>query len=113
LLAALYPRRFALRFVAALGLGLALPFALQWPAVVAAQYASWFAYLGDSTAILRERLRSVDYLFQVCGHPVAPPLFAALGVLAGAVVLGLCAWHARRTADRRERLTYTFLLYSV
>jgi hypothetical protein len=113
LLAARYPRQFALRFVAALGLGLALPFALQSPEVVAAQYARWFAHLGDSTGILRERLRSIDHLLQVYGYPVAPQMFAALGLLSGAVVLLLAAWHARRTADPREGLTFTFLLFSV
>jgi Glycosyltransferase family 87 len=42
LLMALYPRRFALRFAAALGLGLIIPFLTYRPEVVANQYVSWF-----------------------------------------------------------------------
>src|SRR5439155_11808319 len=87
--------------------------ALQTPDVVATQYASWFAHLGDSTSILRERLRSLDHLLQIYGEPISPQLFTALGMLAGAAVLGLSALQTWRTADLRERLTFTFLLFSV
>jgi hypothetical protein len=113
LLAATYPRRFAGRFAVALGLGLLLPFATQRPAVVAAQYASWGGHLRHSTHIFRERLRSLDHLFQLSGHPLAPQTFALLGAAAGAVVLGLCLLHSRATAEPRERLTHCFMLFAV
>jgi len=45
LLAALYPRRFTLRFALALAGCAALPFVLQRPDYVAGQYASWFDHL--------------------------------------------------------------------
>jgi hypothetical protein len=112
LLIVLHPRRLAARFAAALAVGLLLPFAAQRPAVVAAQYRSWLAHLRESEHIMRERLRSVDDLFRVCGYPIASDTFALLGVLAGGAVLGLCLWHARQTSDRRERLHRAFLLFS-
>jgi hypothetical protein len=113
LLVGLYPARFAPRFLAALAAGLLVPFLTQWPAVVAGQYASWFHHLRDSTEILRERLRSLDHLFGLVGHPLPGRWFAALELLAGAVVLGLSWLHARRTPDPRDRLTQVVLLYSV
>ena len=45
LLAAAYPRRFALRFLIALAAGLLLPFLLQHPDYVARQYPHWGANL--------------------------------------------------------------------
>jgi hypothetical protein len=113
LLAALYPRRFALRFVAALSLGLLVPFATQWPDVVAAQYASWWSHLGESTHIMRERLRSLDQLFVIYGQPLSPEIFQLLEVLAGGVVLCLCAWQRRREGQLRGQLLLIFLLFSV
>jgi hypothetical protein len=113
LLMGLYPRRFALRFAAALSLGLLVPFLTQWPSVVAGQYRNWFDHLRDSTEIMRERLRSLDHLFLLYGQPLAPLQFLILGFLAGGVVLGLSWLLARRTADPRHRLTQVALLYFV
>jgi hypothetical protein len=45
LLMVAYPRSFGLRFVAAVALGLVLPFALQDPGYVARQYGNWFINL--------------------------------------------------------------------
>src|SRR5262249_5408239 len=75
LLAGLYPARFALRFLAALAMGLFLPILTHWPNVVAAQYGRWFDHLCDSTAIMRERLRSLDHLFVLAGRPLSARLF--------------------------------------
>ncbi len=112
LLAALYPRRFAHRFAGALALGLALPFAAQSPAVVTANYASWLKHLDDSTTIMRERLRSVDHLFVLYGEPLTSRTFLRAQLAAGLFALGLCLVHVRRTADRRQQLVVTFLLFS-
>jgi hypothetical protein len=113
LLMALYPARFALRFAVTLGAGLLLPFLTQGPAVVAGQYAQWFHHLGDSTGNLRERLRSLDYLFVLLGRPLPVRWFLILELLAGALVFWLCLRCFRRTDDARQRLTQVGLLYLV
>jgi hypothetical protein len=113
ILMGLYPRRFAPRFAIALAVGLLLPFLTQWPAVVAAQYGSWFAHLQDSTGMMRERLRSIDHLLDTYGCPLSPGGFALLELAAGGAVFALCLRKSRRTADRRELLTETYLLFAV
>lgn len=113
LLAALYPRRFTLRFVLALAVGLLLPFLAQAPSVVLAQYASWWSHLNDSTVLMRERLRSVDQLFALGGVPLSPRAFSLMELAAGGVALGLCYLHTRRTAQVRDRLTWVLVFYSV
>ncbi len=113
LVAGLYPRPFALKYVAAMGLGLLLPFLTKNPELVQAQYASWFAHLMDSTAIMRERLRSIDQLFVIYGRPLEPSTFALVGAAAGAVAFGLCLWFARQTTDARARLTRVFELFAL
>ena len=112
LLAALYPRHFSWRYAAALVLGLLLPFAAQRPQVVLAQTASWGAHLQDSTVLMRERLRSIDKLLEVCHHPISPHTFAVLGLAAGAAVLGLCLLHVRKTRAPREHLVRTLMWFS-
>jgi glycosyl transferase family 87 len=108
LVAGIYPRQFTLKYVAAMGLGLLLPFLTQNPELVQAQYASWFAHLMDSTAIMRERMRTIDQLFVIYGQPLSPQAFAVVEALAGAAVFGVCLWIARQTADARMRLTRVF-----
>ena len=88
---ALRPREFSLRFLVALAVGLALPFAAQSPAMAASQTASWFAHLADSArGFLRERLRSVDHLFAVYGVELAP--------------WGCSSWPKRRRLGRADSL---------
>jgi Glycosyltransferase family 87 len=89
LLAALWPKRFALRFVVSLAIGLLLPFLAQQPSVVAMQYASWFTHLRDSTGILHERARSLDHLLETYQVLVSPHAFALTGMAAGLFVLGV------------------------
>jgi hypothetical protein len=113
LLCGLYPRQFALRFILFLAMGLLLPFATQAPDVVAGQYASWFRHLGDSTSLMRERLRSIDYLLACYGRTIPPRAFALLGLAAGAGVLGMSLWWARRLADPRALLTRVLMLFAV
>src|SRR5262245_51128286 len=83
LMAVHYRRRFGPRYVLALVGGLAAPFLFQSPAVVLGQYQSWFRHLRDSTQIMRERLRSIDHLLLVSGHPIEPNTFAVLGIAGG------------------------------
>ncbi len=112
LLIALYPRRFAPRFVLAVAVGLLLPFLTRPPNMVLTQYASWWVHLSDSTVLMRERLRSVDQLFALCRVPLSPRAFSVMELAAGAAGLALCYLHTRRTAQARERLTWVLLVYS-
>jgi hypothetical protein len=113
LLSALYLRPFALRYALFLAAGLLLPFATQPPNVVAEQYASWYRHLTDSTMIMRERLRSIDYLFLCYKLPISPRTFMFLGVLGGAGALGVCLLWARRLTEPRALLTRVYLLFAV
>jgi len=102
LVAALYPRRFLFRYASALGLGLLLPFATQRPEFVIEQYRSWLVHLQESTTIMRERLRTVEHLFSIYGHPLAPHTFLMIQLLAGAAILGLCLFHKRRALQAKK-----------
>ena len=113
LVAGLYPRRFAGRYLAALALGLLLPFAAQRPAVVARQYESWLHHLADSTEIMRERLRSIDQLFVIYSQPLSQQTFALIGVAGGAVVFLLCLYAKRQYRDPRQVFTRAFLWFSL
>ena len=108
LLAALFPRRFAPRFLFALGVGLLLPFAMQRPAFVQAEYASWCTHLFDSTQIMRERVRTVDWLAMIYYRPLSERGFFALEVGGGLLVLARSLWERKRTSDPRAWLATTF-----
>jgi hypothetical protein len=113
LLSALYLRQFAPRYALFLAAGLLLPFATQSPDTVAEQYASWYHHLTDSTTIMRERLRSVDYVFLCYKMPISPGTFMLMGVLGGAGTLGTCLLWARRLSEPRALLTRVYLLFAV
>jgi hypothetical protein len=113
LLSALYLRQFALRYALFMAAGLLLPFATQPPNVVAEQYASWYRHLTDSTTIMRERLRSIDYIFLCYKLPISPRTFMLLGVLGGAGALGVCLLWVRRLTEPRALLTRVYLLFAV
>jgi len=108
LLAALFPRRFAPRFVFALGAGLLLPFVMQRPAVVQSQYASWFTHLFDSAQIMRERVRTVDWLAMIYFRPFSEQAFLILEVSGGVLVLARSLWERKQTSDTRAWLATTF-----
>jgi hypothetical protein len=112
LMSALYPRRYPLRYGAAMLLGLVVPCATQRPSIVLEQTLSWWTHLSQSTVLMRERLRSLDKLLDVCQIPVTPQTFAFISLAAGALVLVLCRLHARRSTDKRERLTHVLMLFS-
>ncbi|HEV3021842.1 MAG TPA: glycosyltransferase family 87 protein, partial [Pirellulales bacterium] len=108
LVAALFPRRFAWRFLIALGLGLLLPFAAQAPAVVASQYHGWFAHMLDSTQIMRERVRGLDWLAMIYFRPLSQPAWLALEAAGGLAVLALSQWNRRQSDNARASLATTF-----
>lgn len=112
LIAALQPRRFLSRFAGALALGLLLPFATQRPEFVVEQYRSWFVHLQESTFIMRERLRTLEHVFAIYGHPLPPQSFMAAQLLAGLAVLGLCLVQARRSAALGPPLHTAFQLFT-
>jgi hypothetical protein len=113
-LAVLYPRRFPVRYLAAVGLGLALPFAVQTPAVATAQTVSWIKHLTMSTGVTRpEVARSFDSLFEIYGNGLGNRTFLVLEMLAGAAVLGLGLWQARHTTDQRVLLTRVYVLFAI
>ncbi len=112
LLSALYLRQFALRYVLFLAAGLLLPFATQAPGLVLEQYASWYHHLTDSTSLMRERLRSIDYFFLCYNMPISPRTFMLLGLLGGVGTLGVCLLWARRLTEPRVLLTRVYLLFA-
>jgi Glycosyltransferase family 87 len=112
LLMAFYPRRFSHRFLAALAVGLLLPFVAQSPGIVTAQYQSWAHHLQESTVIMRERLRSFDHLVSLWGHAIAPGKLLLMELLAGFGVLALCSLHRQRVRDPRQRLLLTMQLFA-
>jgi hypothetical protein len=108
LVAALFPRRFAWRFPVALAFGLLLPFVAQAPAFVASQNDGWLAHMLDSTQIMRERVRGLDWLAMVYLRPLSQPAFLAIEAAGGLLVLALVTRPWRRTGDRPELLSATF-----
>jgi hypothetical protein len=111
LLVVLHPRRFPLRYVAAVIGGLVLPLAMQRPALALEQTRHWLDHMQDSTELMRERLRSIDKVLEVCGFPVCPATFALMGLAAGGIVLCLCLVHYCQIAQPRERLKRVLELF--
>ncbi len=105
LLAAIYPRPFSLRFVAALAIGLILPFAFQDPGYVWAQYQAWALNLrlDDRHAWAVEAgYRDLSLLFRVYLSPLSPETYRLVQLAAALGVLGLCvAAHRAEWPPRR------------
>ncbi|HVS36439.1 MAG TPA: glycosyltransferase family 87 protein [Gemmataceae bacterium] len=97
-LAAVYPRRFAARWLAAMALCLLLPFVFQQPSYVLRQYADWVRWG------LNQRYRpELDAGFQdgmmVCRRWLAPmsrTTYVWLEAAAGAAVALVCLWRRWR-----------------
>jgi hypothetical protein len=113
LIAAVGPRRFLVRYATALSIGLLVPFATQRSDIVVDQYLSWLVHLRDSTAIMRERLRTLEHLLSIYGYPVSPQTFQRIQLLAGLAILGLCRLQARRCPEHRQRFHTAFSLFAV
>jgi hypothetical protein len=105
LLSVAYPRRFAPRFLVALAAGILLPFVLQRPSYVLAQYQTWAHYLGSED---RQGLspalwyRDVRLLAHLCGIQMTAATYAVLQAIAGAGVAGICLAARRRNWPRHE-----------
>jgi hypothetical protein len=102
------PRRFLGWFLAALLVGLALPFLLQSPGYVAEQYAGWWQHLlsQDRQGLDREYwYRDLRLLCAEVGVPLAEDGFRVLQVLGGMAAAGLCLAARRAGWPVRRRLT--------
>jgi hypothetical protein len=109
LLSACYPRRFGPRFLAALFLGLALPFLLQNPAYVGHQYTDWFTHLqeNDRQVLARDQwYRDLRLLYTVWVAPMSAQryLFIQLVAAGGIGVVCLLARGAGWSRPRVGRL---------
>ncbi|HXG13182.1 MAG TPA: glycosyltransferase family 87 protein [Gemmataceae bacterium] len=93
LLVAVYPRRFAPRLAVVLLAGLLLPFALQDPRYVFAQYGAWAEHLVSydrHSEGVGAWYRDVLLLTRVWLGPLSRTGYLAIQLLAGAAVAGLC-----------------------
>jgi hypothetical protein len=103
-LAVLYWRKFPLRFAVALGVGLLLPLAAQSPEYALRQTGEWLHHVTGSLELNRDRLRSLDKLFELAGLEMNRHAFQALAAGAGAAVLAVGVWATRRGLPRGEVL---------
>jgi hypothetical protein len=113
LLAAAYPRRFAGRLAAALGVAAALPFLFGAPGYVAAQYADWARLLtADDRKFwpVHVAYRDLWLLFRVTGSPVGPRLYLLMQIAAGAGCAALVVAGRLRGWAQREVLVAAFAL---
>lgn len=103
-LAALYPRRFAPRWLAALALCLALPFLFRQPDYVWRQYGDWLRWglngrrPGDPTVAFQDVMLICDRWLT----PISAKAYVLLEVAAGAAVAGFCLWRRLRGTPQRE-----------
>jgi hypothetical protein len=111
LLAVCYPRRFGVRFAAAIVAGLMVPFLLQRPAYVAAQYAGWVSYLfrddrwNFPIALGYHDLR---LLLRIVHLPISRVGYVALQLVVALMFASLCL-ALRNAQSDRSRLVVTIL----
>lgn len=114
LLCALWPRRLAPRFAAALAAGALVPFFTRPPDVVLGHYADWFGHLFESGAVRWPGFRDgwtvwlvVQYLLEGASgpfpllHPLDSRAYRVLQLLTAAGALAWCLWQQRRGASPR------------
>ncbi|MFO0846296.1 MAG: glycosyltransferase 87 family protein [Gemmataceae bacterium] len=109
LLVALYPRRLAWRFAAAVALLGAAPFLVQAPGYVAGQYAVWFDILRTTDSHRRfleveKAYRDLLLLLRLWRIPITAAGFAALQMAGGAACGWLCLAGRRRGLSERRLL---------
>jgi hypothetical protein len=108
LLAVVHPRRFGPRFLIALAVGMALPFACQSPEYVLRQFRLWIGYtLHEDRSGWGLDSANVDLqlLLRVCGLPLSLKAYRLIEALAGLGFAGLCLAARRRGVPERRRLT--------
>jgi len=115
LLAAVYPRRFALRLLLVLGFLAVLPFFLQNPDYVADQYVHWFARLGHNDRKfwpLEAAYRDLWLLCRVTHLPITPRAYLGIQLLTAAGCAVLCVAGRLRDLPRTHVLLMVFALGS-
>ena len=101
LLTVVYGWRFGGRLLLALGLGLALPFLLQEPEYVSAQYLGWCQHLqtNDRHSLQPDLwYRDLQLLCHTCNLTLGPKIYMLIQLLTGAAFAGICVlirWHGR------------------
>jgi hypothetical protein len=113
LLAALYPRRFAVRLLLALGLAAVLPFAFQHWAYVESQYGQWLQRLGRDERWYwppHMAYRDLWLLIRLVRLPLTPAGYQFVQLAAAAVCAGLCLTLRLRGWHRREVLAAILVL---
>jgi hypothetical protein len=103
LLAAMWPRRLAGRFLLALAVGLALPFLTRSPVVVAHHYQEWLVHLVESSAMRWPGMRDGWTVWLLLENtfsdvpardlqmtPIDSPAYRILQVLSAAAALAWC-----------------------
>src|SRR5262249_10635280 len=103
IMSVLWPRRFASRYFIGVGCGLLIPFATAKTSYVFAQYDGWLHHLNESSSFQRERVRTVENLYQIYAQPPTAASWLALQMLSGLAVLGRSASYAARL-DLRQLL---------
>lgn len=108
LLLVIYPRKFALRFLAMLLAGLALPFLLHQPDYVANQYAHWVTLLridDRSDNAFSVSYRDMWLLCRLWRLPLNHHGYMVVQIMVAAGVAGLCLGAQRQGWPRRRLLT--------
>jgi len=106
LLLVVYPRRFGLRFLAALSIGLALPFALQSTDYVLRQYELWAQYaLQEDRSMWKLSDTNVDLqlLFRVWLTPIGLATYRLIEIGVG-MAFAAIVWTAQRSGRPERRV---------
>jgi hypothetical protein len=108
LLVVAFPRRFPLRFLAALLILTALPFLLQHSDYVLRQYALWWERVKHGDVYrrswpIRDGYRDLWMVVRIWQLPISLPLYTRLQVAGGAACGLLCALTAWRGWPTRQR----------
>jgi hypothetical protein len=113
LLTVLFPRKFAGRFLFALGLGLALPFLLQRGNYVMAQYSDWLRLLCHDDRMgqpLTSCYRDLGLLCRLVDLPLSRGAYFLIQMTSGVGALALCLLGRRAGWSRRQVLMATLVL---
>src|SRR5262249_31770343 len=113
LLAAVYPRRFAGRFLVALAFGLALPFLLKPSAYVLDQYTGWWHHLttDDRQALPIELwYRDLRLLCHGCHLSLSPVAYQVIQLVSALAMAGICVGANFARWEKRRLLTFLFAL---
>jgi hypothetical protein len=116
LLLVLYPRQLTGRFLAALGLGLALPFALHDFTYVSGQYVSWFTCLrmDDRHAFpVESAYRDLALFSRVWLKPISPEAFRFLEIESGAWMALMCHTAFQAGWSQKRLLALVLVLGSI